>query len=141
MATRTRMCMIFIGILCAVPMGGLNGESSPEKRTVTRQEAERLAYEVFDSWGSTKLPKFGLEISPKSIYSGFYTVEATWENPNPGSGIIGHVVVDQRTGDVWDPFSCKFYDSSSLQRLQRQIRKKIGLSEKEYSKLKKAPPC
>jgi len=137
-----RLPHISSGLVIAISICCLGAQDDRSKqRAVTPKDAQRLAYEVFKAWGSTKLPKFGLEVSPKSMYKGFYTIEATWENPSPGSGIVGHVVVDQRTGDVWDPFTCEPYSYPALERLQRQIRKRLGLTENEYLRLKKSPPC
>jgi len=125
----------------AISVFGMRAQNKPKPELITRREAKQLAYEVFKAWGATKLPKFGLELSPTSIYRGFYTVEATWENPKPGSGIVGHLIVDERTGDVWDPFSCKLFSYPGLERLQKRIRIRIGLTHRDYLILKRRPPC
>ncbi len=141
MSSRSRLHVLMLTLVTAISHDTLSARDTAKPHPVTPKDAEQLAYEVFRAWGARKLPKFGLDISPKSICMGFYTIEATWENPKPGSGVVGHVIVDMRTGDVWDPFTCKQFLYTGLTQLQRRIRNRIGLSNAEYRRLKRRPPC
>ena len=60
-------------------------------------------------------------------------------NPN-GSSTIGHFLVDPKTGDVWDGVVCQEYKTAALAKLQISIRKKLGLTEAAYQKLKRQGP-
>ena len=67
--------------------------------------------------------------------SGFYHFDA-WNSISH----VGFFDVDARTGDVWSGVICEQLDSPSLVRLQRTIRKRIGMPDKEYKEISKTGP-
>jgi len=72
--------------------------------------------------------------------SGLYAFSAYGAaNPN-GSSTIGHFLVDPKTADVWDGVVCKEYKNAGLLKLQISARKKLGLTEVMYQKLKRPGP-
>jgi hypothetical protein len=80
------------------------------------------------------------ELVPYHPDSDFYGFQALWINP-PGASINrGFFVVDPRTTDVWSGVICERYASRSLAKLQRAIRKRIGLTDEEYRKAAKTGP-
>lgn len=113
----------------------------PGARKLTLDEARQLAYKAVESVESgNKLPGFGLDPYKDDYFPDFYFFEALWDNPGPGSGVIGHYAVDPRMGDVWSAIVCRQLTSVSLRKLQRAMHKRIGLSEKQYRKLKRPGP-
>ena len=68
------------------------------------------------------------------------TIEELEEKIAPGHG-ENHNEGDSDLVDVWDPFSCHVYNFPSLRRLQQRIRKRLGLTDREYLQLKRALHC
>ena len=82
--------------------------------------------------------KFGLEQLGNE--RGFLVFEGQWDNLTGGSANLGHYAVDERTGDVWDADLCREYRSPELRSLQQAIRKKLGVTNSEYHKLRRPGP-
>lgn len=116
--------------------------ASSDPPRVSLEEAQRLVYKALESEGAgaTKLPGFGLSAYKDPYFPEFYFFEATWDNTGEGSVVIGHYAVDPRTGDVWDAVVCEELDSPSLRKLQQATRKRLGVTQKEYHKLRRPGP-
>lgn len=113
---------------------------SATPRAITGKEAQGLIFALLNPGGWTKLPGFTIvdpSINPQS--PDFYIIHAERDNPGGGSA-IGHYAVDWTTGDVWNWVSCGRYESSSLAKAQRALRRRIGLSHDEYRKVRKPGP-
>jgi hypothetical protein len=82
-----------------------------------------------------KLP--GLVIVPPQTTSGllFYTV-CVPRKPNACDN-IGQYIIDTSTADIWDGKICHEYKNPKLSKLQKAIRKRIGLTPAEYRKGKR----
>lgn len=130
--SRTICVILFLGLL--VPSAG-TAQSTPPARAVTLPEAEGLVRQALDP-RSLALPGFGLDNYKYPDNPDFYFFEAAWDHPSN----LGHFAVNMKTGDVWDPFLCTRYHSRRLLEFQKVMRKKIGLSEQEYLKLRKQRP-
>jgi hypothetical protein len=114
-----------------------DSKAQTEKQKISLDEARKLAYEAV----KTHNPDADLINSPRSFDPEFYFFAATWPNP-VGSPIIGYFAVNPRTGDVWDARSCELFTSPSLDKLQENIRKRLGIKRQDYLKLKtKKPMC
>lgn len=72
---------------------------------------------------------------------GFYWFEVTGSVPDNASPILGHFAVNQATGDVWNPVSCRKLASPDLVRLQSKMRKRIHLSDRDLDRLSREAPC
>ena len=107
-------------------------------RIVTIAEARELAIAAVAP-ATRRLPGFGADDFPEPYFPDYYFFELTWDNPR-GSVIVDHFAVDPRTGDVWSAILCWEIKSGSLKRLQREIRKRIGLTESEYRKVRRRGP-
>jgi hypothetical protein len=70
---------------------------------------------------------------------GFYEFSVYGPSNPAGSSLIGHFLVDPRTGDVWDGIICQEHKTPALSRLQYAMRKRIGLSDADYRKMKRSP--
>jgi len=117
---------------------GPSTELSSRKLTV--DEASELVQTALEEGGATNLPGFGVETEPPNHdYPNFYFFEAMWHNPGK-SAVIGNYAVDSRTGDVWNAVVCKEMKSAALRAKQKKIRKRIGLSDEEYGRIKKPGP-
>ena len=53
-----------------------------------------------------------------------------------------HYILDLYTGDGWDATTCKEIKSRKLERLRREIRRRIGLTDRRYRQIKiTLQPC
>ncbi len=110
-------------------------------RDLNEAEGRELAITALDP-SARRLPKLRLDVyqDPRAPAPDFYQFEITWDNPN-GSPMIGHFAVNRSTGDVWKLVVCRRMDSADLKRLQRSMRKRIGLSPKQLRELGAKAPC
>ncbi len=122
-------------LLCA-------GPARPAKE-ITQDQARHLVLDFLKAETKfTRLPKFGLDDYSDPYFPDFFFFEATWDNPHqpPASVVLGDYAVDRRTGDLWYGTVCWELKSAHLKRLQQAIRKRIGITEKEYRKLRRRGP-
>ena len=111
-----------------------------ELRTVTKDEAEALVRAALPA-KLKRLPKFGMEISQDKDNPRFYSANVYWAGEPQGSVVVGNYDVDTETGDVWNAvISCDEMSNQALRKLQRSIRKAIGLSDSEYKRIKSIGP-
>ena len=85
------------------------------------------------------MPKFSLDDFTMPGHERFFFIEALWDNPG-GSVVYGNYAVDKVTGDVWSAVICREEKSKRLRAAQRQLRRKIGLSDEAYKKAKRPGP-
>jgi hypothetical protein len=115
--------------------------SQGKRRDVTLEEASDLVYAHLESRGCTKSTCSVGQIHD-TYFPGCYSFSATWNNHPYGSPVLGYFKVDPRTGHVWNGVTWRSLTSPSLVRRQQAIRKRIGLSDKEYQRTpKNAPMC
>ena len=116
---------------------GIGAQSAPRK--LTREEAQDLAFDALTA-ESRKLPGLALAKYKEDHFPDFYAFEAIWDNPDPdGSTVVDDFAVDPQTGDVWRRGVCRL-QSTALAKSQAAIRKRIGLSDAEYQKLRRSGP-
>jgi hypothetical protein len=117
-------------------------DSVHESRTVSKDEADALVRAALPA-KLKRLPNFGMEISQDPHFARFYFASVYWEGEPNGSVMVGSYDIDQETGDVWDAVtSCDEMNTRALRKLQKMIRKEIGLSDSEYKRVKsKGPLC
>ena len=109
------------------------------QRHLSPAEANALVIKALEPAGIKGLRGFSVEQSAGARSDKFYVFEATWDNPG-GSVVFGAYAVDRVTGDVWDAVVCREFTSEALGKIQRAIRKRIGLSDKDYARLKRLGP-
>jgi hypothetical protein len=131
----SRIIRVVLSFCLLVPSAGM-AQNVPPARAVTSQEAEELVRHALDPRSLT-LPKFGLDNFKDTHHPDFYFFDATWDSPG---GHLGGFAVDSKTGDVWAAAICRRYNSRRLRSFQKEIRKQIGLNEREYRKLKRPGP-
>jgi hypothetical protein len=108
--------------------------------SITLKEARQLIYLALPK-ETLKLPHLSVDSYESRYIKDFFFFEVTWENPQPGSVVIGHYAVDRETAEVWNSISCKRISTSSLRERQSSIRKRLGLSGEEYHRLLLRSPC
>jgi hypothetical protein len=113
---------------------------SARTRDLSVEDARRLVLQALEPTQRT-LPGLVLKPSPGAQIPDFYRFEVYWDNPTPGSVVVGNFAVNRATGDVWELFFCKKRSSAELRRLQKDLRKAIGLSPDELRKLTDKAPC
>lgn len=102
--------------------------SGSGRRTVSLEEAHDLVYAFI-------CPKHTCILEPfhdpdKPDFLSFQALKAVLT----GSGNMGFYEVDPKTADVWNGVICERLESRSLFKLQRVIRKRIGLSDEAHQK-------
>lgn len=130
---------IVVGLLSVLSCAGIGAQSAPRK--LTREEAQDLAFDALTA-ESRKLPGLALAKYKEDHFPDFYAFEIIWDNPDPdGSTVVDDVAIDPATGDVWRRGVCRV-QSPALAKSQAAVRKRIGLSDAEYQKLRRpGPPC
>jgi hypothetical protein len=113
-------------------------ETSAKSQTVNVEEARELVYALLAPTGCTKA-KCDVELLPDKYFPRLYFFEGLWPNPS-GSPHIGSWAVDPATGDLWDANVCVEYKNSRITKLQLLLRKRIGLTQGAYAKVKGRPP-
>jgi hypothetical protein len=128
---RLHAVILTAALLCAT------GESAP-RRTITVNEAQDLVRALLkpDAW--TKLPGFVLyQALFDAEFQDFYFIHAESGKPPVA---IGHYAVERTTGEVWDWVKCGRFNSPSLTAAQQALRKRIGLADEEYQRIRKPGP-
>jgi hypothetical protein len=64
-----------------------------------------------------------------------------WANPGPGSAHIEFYTVDLQTGALWSGINPKLVTTPRLGRLQRKLRKRLGIKTVDYRRAVKAHVC
>jgi len=114
---------------------------SEDRRNITVAEASGLVDALLKPDGWTKLKGFVLyQALFDAEFQDFYFIHAEWDSPSVRSAAIGHYAVERTTGDVWDWVVCGQFSSPSLIAAQQALRKRIGLTEEEYEKIRKPGP-
>jgi hypothetical protein len=130
-----RLTMVLLTSAISVGVG-LNPAPLPPRR-VNIDDARMLVYEAI------KKESAGAELieSPRDFDPDFYFFTASWPNP-AGSPIVGYFAVNPLTADVWDAWTCKRMASASLKRLQRVVRRRLGIGGGEFHRLSlREPMC
>jgi hypothetical protein len=132
--------MTFMSIFLLTPSFSQQTSTLVSARKLTEEEARALVRVALEPGGATKLPGFQIESEPPiPEYPNFYYFEALWQNPGKNA-VVGNYAVDPRTGDVWVSMICSELKSAALKKEQKEIRKRIGLTDQAYKKLKKMGP-
>ena len=135
MIPRPRLAAIVIVVLfCAT------GQSAP-RRAITVGEASQLVSALLKPDGWTRLRGFVLyQALFDAEFQDFYFIHAEWDSPSGRHAAIGHFAVERTTGEVWDWVKCGQFNSPSLSEAQQAVRKRIGLTDDEFQKIKKSGP-
>lgn len=124
-------------LICIV----VTGIASAGSNLLTLAEAELLARAAAEPSGVTKLYGFSLEpVGEMEGFPNFLFFDAYVATPG-AQGTSGHYAVNKFTGDVWNPFGCSRFSNPQLLKLQRELRRKLGLTPEEYEHHEKDDPC
>lgn len=112
-------------------------------KTVTRAEAqeiltEALRLEGFDPPNQAS----NLEIVPNdhSELPGWYGFDVLLDGPN-SFYYDGGYLVNKMSGEVWNMNRCKHYSSSALAGVQKKVRVKEGIQQKDLQATPSSAPC
>ena len=122
----------------ALAIALLPGLGRAESKSVSVQDARRLVRAALPALALTAGPVY-IDQGHFDPDKGFYFFAASRSNPG-GSGTVGYFAVHRITGDVWDGVVCQEYKTAAIARLQTSIRRKLGLTEAAYQKLKRQGP-
>lgn len=126
-----------LGVLCVLL--GSSSRAAAEPRKVTVDEARELASLALTP-EEARRPGLTFEPYMDKNYPDFISFEVLWDNPVPdGPLVVDDLSVDPQTGDVWRRAGCSV-KSAALVKMQKTLRKKMGLVEKDYAKLRHDGP-
>ena len=124
---------IVIGVLCVLVVTSSLAVAAPRKLTV--DEARELASQALEP-RQAKLPGLTFQPYDDKSFPDYFSFEVLWDNPVPdGPTVVIDLSVDPQTGDVFKRGGC-IASSPALIKLQKTMRKRIGLSEQEYKSLR-----
>jgi hypothetical protein len=109
-------------------------------RDLSVEEGRQLVIQALEP-AQRKLRGLEARMPKRTQIPEFYKFEVQWDNPTPGSVVVGSFAVNRVTGDVWELAFCERKKSQELARLQESLRKKIGLSAEELKRLTEKAPC
>jgi hypothetical protein len=111
-------------------------------REITSEEARDLLKSFLKRRGGDNLEKYDPVYPDGTRYPAFYFFEAILgASPGPvGVLNVRYYAVDRQTGEVWNAVICERVTSSSLTRAQVALRRRIGLMDADYRKIKKLGP-
>ena len=132
--------MASIAAVLALQLAGPSTSAEIRRRDLSVQDAQKLVVQALDP-AQRRLPGLRMDLYKSFNVPGFYKFEVTWVNPNPGSGVVGFFGVNEATGDVWELVLCKKREAKDLDRMQKAIRDKIGISAGELRALTGKAPC
>jgi hypothetical protein len=130
---RHNWALISASVVCGLL--GFSYVTSAAARKLTVDEARELASEALEP-RQAKLPGLTFQPYDDKNFPDYISFEVLWDNPVPdGSIVVVDLAVDPQTGDVFKRGGCSA-TSPELVKLQKAMRKRIGLSEQEYRKLR-----
>ncbi len=129
------MCRLLVPILFIV---AVCLDAQTPRRSVSRKEAADLVFAYLRSIGCTT-GACVLEPYHDVVGSDFYGFQGLGSTPKTGFN-LGYFEVDPRTADLWSGVVCRRYDVPSVVRLQKRIRRRIGLTDEEYRRLQRPGP-
>ena len=132
-----------IGTACCVylviaSLSGPLAEGEAKRLTISREESRDLVYALLEPSGCTRRT-CDIETLQDEYFPQLFLFEGLWSNPT-GSPHIGAWAVDPKTADLWDANVCVEYRPTRVTVLQQRLRRRIGLTDEQYKKLKKQPP-
>lgn len=109
-------------------------EYPASKRVVSNQEAHELVH--------TYLGREEKECPLEAFHDPHYPEFVGFQALSNRGGSIGYFLINPRTGDLWNGVICERLSSPALEKLQRIIRRRIGLSEDAYRRTQtEGPMC
>jgi hypothetical protein len=117
------------------------GQTIPTARLLTKEEAFQIVMQAIPK-RMKKLPGFSVEAGYTShLFANVIFFDAFWRNPFPGSGVAGHFSVNLKTGDVCEPINWDKITNSKLMKVQKEMRRRIGLTDSIYHQLREDGIC
>ena len=128
-------------LLCvvAVLLSAIAAFAEPPVRKVSLDEARQLVSTAAKTRQQPNpfVENVGQEPDPRFD---FYFFDVRWSSASGQEHSVEWYAVDVNTGDVWSGIVCRQIRSKSLAKALQLIRKDIGLTEREYRKVKRSGP-
>lgn len=129
MIRRMLFTLLTMGLAGAVPRDKRLSEEEAKKLVLTTLRSQRMNVERIESGSNND-----------RLGSGFYSFRAVGPFNPLGSNTIGNFLVNPATGDVFNGLFCEEYHTPALRKLQTAIRKRFGISQDDYRKLRRPSP-
>ena len=134
---RCSICLALFAVL------GASQPALARPQALTIKQAEALAFIAILTRNphAERLQGFGVERSKNRDFPPFETFNFTWDNPGGEGYNLGTYDVNMNNGDVWELF-CFEIRNPTLAKTQRKLRKNLGITQKNYKKLRvRGPYC
>lgn len=137
----TAMLLVLAAVTGARAQGAGQAIHQPKQAPT---EAREITYKEAHDLLTAFLKVNGVDQSGDMEYKEYYFFMADMGSScGSGGNCVGnfqYYAVDQRTGDVWSSVICERIATRALARLQAALRKRIGLTNAEYGRLKRPGP-
>jgi hypothetical protein len=113
-----------------------------EPRELTIREAKLLVLAEIKSQhtGAEKYPGFNVDHYPDPSNSRFTVFNVNWKGAASGGMTVDNFSVNMRTADIWKATFCQEVRNASVRRAQRELRRKMHLSNVAYRKYRVPGP-
>lgn len=130
-----------LAMVLALSAASAGGADNKPARRITPLEAEHLVRIVAEDNFPDEMRAPGLEIDRcKSTTDPRFEDFWVWNDRVDMLGTIDYYEVNLLTGDGWEDILFKEEREPNLRRLQMKLRRRIGLSTKDYLRLRKQGP-
>ena len=128
-----RMLLLICALVAVADLGG-------EPKTLSIADAKRLVYEALPDQ-TRSLP--GLSLEPGKVESDgrCVTFDVLWSNPGPGSVHVNFYTVDLQNATLWRGVMPKLVVGPRVARLQRDLRKGLGIGDRISPRAIQQSPC
>jgi hypothetical protein len=135
----SRSLALLFGLMAAASCPRADADAPPA--TLSVDEARRLAEQALPA-ATKRLPGLDLEAYEKPANAGqCWTFDVLWANPAEASVHTAFYAVDRRTGDVWEPTTCRRVTGRALARAGEAVRKRLGVGSRELLESRARPAC
>jgi hypothetical protein len=135
----TRVALAFLQVAWTLLLASA-AEPVAAARLLSAQEARELALEALEP-GARRLPGLDFEIYEDTRVPNYFLVSVTWGEPrSEKGGSVQHLAIDKVTADVWSGVVCEEKTSKSLRKLQREMRRRLGVTDADYKKQRRSGP-
>lgn len=132
---------MIVALVLALNVASFGGTDVRPKHQLTVSEAERLVRTIakHNFPYESRVPGFEIDSCRSKVDPRFEAFHV-WNNRVDMLGTIDYYEVNMLTGDVWEDIAFEEEKAPYLRRLQMKLRQRIGLSTKDYLRLRRQGP-
>jgi hypothetical protein len=132
----------FYGLILSAVLQLFAVQAISAPNEITREEAKNVVKIWLTGQGyDTHSLRFVLDKDPdQTSFPDFFFFSAAYEQEQ-SVPTLGHFAVGRKSADLWDWELCKRLQAPAVRSIQESLRKRIGLSRRDYRELSKIAPC